>query len=265
MKVWLKRGRRLANLLRKRNLSQRQLEEVQPKDGKSNMASDHHTKIPEIIDSIVIAYKNYGVKRFRQKIKVDDPYSSAFINYKPDYTIERTPTNFTGYFIVFEIISDQHSDKTAHDLLKIIGKRNIRKAIFISTTPEKKKETDKILAIHLGQLKSKFKLRTKKELQDISSLEIKKDDPDEKIRKRIYDELLPVFPKTKEFDRCVLCSINIPMTQIICKKCDNGKHNKLKDAMRRLIKETIKGREILKKTIKGRELLKRSDEYLKKT
>lgn len=200
------------------------------------MASSLHKRIPEIIDSILKPYKKYGVKRLRQKIKIDDPYSSSSINYKPDYTIERTPNNFTEYFIVFEIISLQDEDKTAHDLFKILGKRTIRKAIFISTSRSKKKETDKILNVHLGQLKKKFETRTKKELQDISSLEIEKDYFDEKIRKLIYDELLPFLPKIKESDNCIFCNAKIPKTQIICNKCDNGKYNLLKKEIRKMFK-----------------------------
>ena len=90
--------------------------------------------------------------------------------------------------------------------------------------------------IHLGQLKKKFETRTKKELQDISSLEIEKGYLDEKIRKLIYDELLPFLPKIKESDKCIFCKTKIPKTQIICNKCDNGKYNLLKKEIRKMFK-----------------------------
>ncbi|MFW6233101.1 MAG: hypothetical protein ACOC3Z_00390 [Nanoarchaeota archaeon] len=198
------------------------------------MASKFHERIPIIIDSIVRYYKNKGVSRLKQKIKIDDPYSTKFISYKPDYVIERSPNSFTEYYIVFEIISDQDEDKTAHDLFKILGKKTIRKAIFISTSPEKKKETDKILNVHLGQLKKKFGIRTKKELQDISSLEVQKKDSDEKIRKIIYEEIISCLPKIKD-DKCVFCGKEIEKSQIICNKCDNGEYNSLKSVLRKYI------------------------------
>ena len=39
------------------------------------MASSLHERIPKIIDSILKPYKKYGIKRLRQKNKIDDPYS----------------------------------------------------------------------------------------------------------------------------------------------------------------------------------------------
>ena len=99
------------------------------------MASLHHHNIPKIIDGIIKSFNKQRIKRYRKKIKLDDPDSSKSIMYKPDYVIQREPTKFTDYFIIFEIIDKQDEDKTAHDLIKIIGKRNIRKAIFISCSP----------------------------------------------------------------------------------------------------------------------------------
>ena len=223
--------------LRKKLLSPQ--EEVQQKDGGFNMASDLHTQIPKIIDNLLKLDQKGKLKRLKQKIKIDDPYSSSYIHYKPDYVIEVNPTDYTEYFIIFEVISEQDGDKTAHDLLKILGKRTIRKAIFISTSAEKKRETDNILNVHLGQLKKKFGSRTKKDLQDISSIEIKKEDPLEKIESLIYDELVPFLPKTKSLDVCQFCGKDIPKNQILCKKCDNGKFNTLKGCLRRMINPAI--------------------------
>ena len=141
--------------------------------------------------------KQYSYLRTEKKIKIMDKDTNAVIDYDPDYVIKKHLSIHTYYFIVFEIIDKQGNEKTIADLARILATPEIRKAVFISCSEKKKKETDEIISAILGSYKDRFQKRNKKELIDISSKLISPSDSEETLEKMVMAELKPFLKQPK--------------------------------------------------------------------
>ncbi|MCK4997156.1 hypothetical protein KAS08_02535 [Candidatus Pacearchaeota archaeon] len=157
------------------------------------MASLHHHTIKKIINNLI---KDYSQLDKIKTIKLNDPDSKGVIEYEPDYIIKRNISKHSYYFLVFEVIDGQSDIKTMADIARIIGKPEIRKAIFISCNKKKGEETDRIISALVGSYKSRFK-KKRKDIIDISSRQILKSDTYEEVEKVILDELKSFLPKIK--------------------------------------------------------------------
>ena len=163
------------------------------------MISDHHAIIKKILDGIVREYssdnKPFPIIEKIRLIKLNDPDSKAVIDYEPDYVIQRNISKHSYYYIVFEIIHGQDDIKTMADIARILGKTEIRKAIFISCSGKKKEETDRIISVLIGRYKKRFRKKSRKDIINIVSRELLSGDSPKDIRNMIIKEIKRYLPR----------------------------------------------------------------------
>ena len=155
------------------------------------MASNIHKAIAPIIDKII---KDFNECKKIKLIIINDEDSKNRIDYCPDYIIKRKISNFSHYYIVFEVIDNQTDVKTMADVCRIVAEPCIRKAIFISCIDKKKEETDRIVTSLLDAYKRRFEKKRKKDIIDIASIQVKKQDKKEDIEKIILKEIKQFLP-----------------------------------------------------------------------
>jgi len=172
------------------------------------MASKQHKIISRVIAEIVKEYsfvtKNgYNCLEGDSTLKLSDPtsHSRAMIEYTPDFVIKRNLTTHTYYLIVFEIITDQADTKTMADVARVLACREIKRAIFVSTSGEKSTETERIVSTLTGLYKKRFQKTKKDDVVDIRQVTVYPSDSTDKIKKEILDYIKDILPKKQK--KCI--------------------------------------------------------------
>lgn len=162
------------------------------------IASKNHRLVKEILDKIIKEYsqknKPFPILEKIKTIKLNDPDTKEVIDYEPDYAIQRNISKHSYYYVVFEVIDGQRDYKTMADVARILAKPEIRKAIFLSGSSWKKRETDRITSVLIGCYKNRFRKKSKKDIINLASKQILKTDTKEEIKKMILKEIKQFLP-----------------------------------------------------------------------
>ena len=174
-------------------------------DGDGNMASVIHETIKKELKSYFRKLEKENDRPFPtieliDGMKINDPCpgSKDVLNYQPDCCVRRNISRNSHYLIVFEILDSQEDIKAMADIARILSTREIKKAIFISCSKEKKKETDNTISCLIGSYKSRFRKKKKGDIMDIISREISKLEVVKKsVKELVEKELMNYIPKHK--------------------------------------------------------------------
>ncbi|MDD5181829.1 MAG: hypothetical protein PHC66_01505 [Candidatus Nanoarchaeia archaeon] len=165
------------------------------------MACSRHKLLRGIVKKIVLEYNqtgtdgSYDLLEQQDVIKLSDPtrHSRLMLEYDPDSVIKRNLSLHSYYYIVFEVISKQKADKTMADIARILAQSEIKRALFLTTSDEKKIETDTIVKTLQALYKKRFSRRGT-DLINIQVLQILDSDGIDEIKSLIINEIKDLLP-----------------------------------------------------------------------